>query len=172
MGHNPYADSERLEATSGPTVKRHKSKQDHETPQEFVDAVETRFGHITWDLAAQAKNTKHPNYFDKKANSLAQEWHNIGGLLWLNPEYGTIEPWAKKCKEEADLGARITMLVPASIGTNWFAEHVYGHALVLGIRPRIIFVGEKMGYPKDMMLAVFGNSGAPWAPGFGVWRWK
>jgi hypothetical protein len=42
----------------GPTVRRHNSKQDYETPIEFMQAVESRFGKIKVDLAATEKDTK------------------------------------------------------------------------------------------------------------------
>ena len=158
---------------SGAALNRHNSKQDYETPDEFIEAVERRFGRIEFDLAAHAKNTKHRRFFSKQHNSLEQDWHQLGGLLWLNPEFKYIAPWAEKCKVEAAKGARIALLTPASVGTVWFAEHVHGNALVLGLSPRLTFGGEKTPYPKDLMLSMFGPAGeVPWGRGFDVWRWK
>jgi hypothetical protein len=45
---------------------------------------------------------------------------------------------------------------------------VHKHALVLGLSPRLTFVGCPTPYPKDLMLSVFCES---WI-GFDVWRWK
>lgn len=57
---------------------------------------------------------------------------------------------------------------PASIGSNWFAEHVHRRALVLGLNgPRLKFEGSPDPYPKDLMLVCYGES-----PGFDVWRWR
>lgn len=161
------------EKRTGASLNRGGSKQDYETPDEFVAAVAKRFGRIEFDLAASPHNTKHRRYFSKEQDSLAQKWHQIGGLLWLNCEFANIDPWAEKCAAESLLGARIALLTPASVGTVWFAQHVHGRALVLGLSPRITFVGEPTPYPKDLMLSVFGPPGVvPWSPGFDVWRWR
>jgi hypothetical protein len=61
------------------------------------------------------------------------------------------------------------MLTPASIGTEWFRRHVLGRAFVLGLSPRLTFVGTTAPYPKDLMLTVWGG---PYGPGFGCWNWR
>lgn len=45
--------------------------------------------------------------------------------------FGPIRRKAAKCKEEAWLGAKIAMLIPASVATNWFADMIHGIAMVL-----------------------------------------
>jgi len=101
-------------------------------------------------------------------NALTENWCRWAGLLWLNPPYDNIKAFAAKCRAESAKGATIAMLIPASVATNWFAEEIHGHALVLPIRPRLTFVGHKDPYPKDLMLCVYGLA----APGFEPWRWK
>ena len=64
-------------------------------------------------------------------------------------------------------GSRILLLVPASIGANWFAEHVHQRAYVLALQGRLTFDGHTQSFPKDLILAVYG-----WGPGFGVWSWR
>jgi hypothetical protein len=59
------------------------------------------------------------------------------------------------------------LLAPASVSTDYFAEHIFPHALVFAIRPRIVFVGESSGYPKDLMLACYGFG----VHGFDLWKW-
>ena len=152
---------------SEPQQKPGRSKQDYGTPREFLDAIEQRFGATTFDLAAHAENTTHPDYFSPEVDSLAQDWTQLAGNLWLNPPFGDIAPWAAKCAASAAPHRRIFMLTPASIGSNWFAAHVLGKALVLGLSPRMTFVGAPDPYPKDLMLSIFGEF-----PGFGVWRWR
>lgn len=151
----------------GAAYNRGNSKQDYATPWEFIRAVEARFGMITLDLAADKHNAKSTRYISKRQDSLKQQWRQRSGLLWLNPPYADIAPWAKKCAVEHAAGARIALLVPASVGANWFAEYVHGHALWLGLHPRIVFQGEKQGYPKDLILAIYSD-----ATGFEPWRWK
>lgn len=145
--------------------KRGSSKQDYATPPEFMAAIARRFGTINFDLAASAHNAKHANYFSERDDSLRQEWHKIPGLLWLNPPFDNIAPWAEKCRAESKLGARILFLTPASIGSNWFSEHVFRSAFVHALNGRISFDGIAP-YPKDCILSVF--------PGddFGVWNWR
>lgn len=153
---------------TGPSVKRGKSKQDYETPPEFTAAVEKRFGPINWDLAATTENTKAPHFFTPRHDSLARSWYYCNGNLWLNPPFDNIAPWAAKCAAHRDHQlAKVFLLTPASIGTNWFRDHVHKKALVLGLNGRLQFVGAPDPYPKDLMLSCFG-----FEPGFDVWNWR
>lgn len=142
------------------------TKQDYETPLEFIEAVEKRFGRLTVDLAASAENAKASLYFTENDNALDQEWPE--GLLWLNPPFKDIEPWAAKCAWDASPRRRILMLTPASIDALWYAKHVHHKAAVLAVSPRIQFVGADHGYPKPLMLSCFGFG----VSGLDVWQWK
>ena len=153
---------------SGPTIRRGSSKQDYETPEDFMTAVRNRFGMIRWDLAAHAGNKKCENYFDIARNSLVQKWHLLEGWLWLNPEYDDIPTWAAKCAGEVQLGARILFLTPASVGTNWFDYSVRPFAHSIFLKGRIQFVGSPDPYPKDLMLSVYAYG----LTGNSVWKWK
>jgi phage N-6-adenine-methyltransferase len=155
-----------------PQQKPGKSVQDFATPREFIAAVERRFGPIRWDLAAHAGNFVVPNYYGPGSphgeDALAQDWARHGGVLWLNPPFARIDPWAEKAAAEGAKGARVVMLMPAAVGSNWFADHIHHKALVLAIRPRLSFDGQNP-YPKDLICACYG----PWiAPGFDCWRWN
>jgi phage N-6-adenine-methyltransferase len=146
-------------------MKRHQSRQDYATPWEFMDPVVKRFGEISCDLAAHAKNKKCDRFFSPKEDSFSQHWHKIPGILWLNPPFNDITPWARKCAAESDKGAQILFLTPASIGSCWFADYVFSKALVIGLTGRISFDG-KAPYPKDCMLSCYG-----FGAGFEVWDW-
>jgi hypothetical protein len=156
-----------------PKQKPGRSEQVVEAPADFLASVKTRFGlrSFDWDLAAGRTNQKAPNYFGPDSpsgeDSLPEPWPI--GDCWLNPPYGDIAPWAQKCSESAFpwCRRRIYFLVPASVGSNWFADHVFGEALVLFLRPLLVFVGRKQSYPKDLILAVYGG-----VPGVECWRWK
>lgn len=156
----------------GPTQKpRGQSKQDYGTPWEFIEAVELRFGDITHDLAASSGNAKAETWYGEAEDSLSLPWSlaHPHGNLWLNPPFANIAPWAEKCfQESAARGGLILFLTPASIGSNWFAEHVHRKAFVLGLAPRLTFEGTPDPYPKDLMLSVFGAG----LNGFDTWRWK
>lgn len=159
-----------------PAQKPGKSLQSYGTPRVFLDAVERRFGRIQWDLAANETNAICDLWIGERQNSLLVSWaESCSGLLWLNPPFADIDPWAKKCAVEARRGARILLLVPASVGANWYWEHVAPHASVLALAPRLMFdghVSKKTGkpepYPKDLILAVYGSG----VTGFGRWLWQ
>jgi hypothetical protein len=156
-----------------PLQKPGRSKQDYETPPELLDALaETRFGRMEFDLAATPENTKAPRWYgpglsSEGSNSFLADWEQTGCFnLWLNPPFGHIEPWAKKCAETKCSTTRIFFLTPASVGARWFEKHVFGKARVLFLGKRLTFVGEKDPYPKDCMISVFGEK-----PGFAFWDW-
>lgn len=162
--------SPQLSPKSGPTVRRHKSNQAYATPPNLIRACEAKFQRrIVWDLAAGEHNAKADKWYDAEMNSLVQPWHQIsapGGLLWLNPPFDEIGPWAEKCAAESIQGcAPILMLTPASIGTNWFRDFVFRQAMVFALNGRIQFVGASDPYPKDLMLSVYGLG----ASGFSIW---
>lgn len=166
-----------------PKQKPGRSKQDYGSPWPFVRACEARWGRFDVDLAATATNAKAPRLISPEEDSLSVPWalrfRNMRRdgeyrcLAWLNPPFGEIDRWAAKCAEETNgetIGSsslRVVMLTPASIGTEWFADHVHQKALVLGVRPRLTFEGMPDPYPKDLMLSLFGFGEA----GFDVWRW-
>lgn len=152
-----------------PVQKPGKSKQDYGTPLELLTAVEARWGKIWIDLAASDINAKAPYYFTAEDDYLKQA-PVIGpdALCWCNPPFENLAPWCAKWRADAEKGARIIALVPASIGSEWFASYVFGHARVIGLRPRLTFEGCKDPYPKDCMLMLWGIE----EPGFELWRWK
>jgi phage N-6-adenine-methyltransferase len=156
-----------MSARTMPKQAPGKSKQDYETPPELIQAVELRFGKLHVDLAARADNAKAARYITPEQDSLSVDWgaEFFNRRAWLNPEFADIAPWAKKCSTTR--GLHIFMLTPASVGANWFAEHVHGKALVLALSPRITFVGASDPYPKDCIISIFGFGVA----GFDVWRW-
>lgn len=157
--------------STGPTINRGGSKQDYETPQEFMNAVGKRFRGIEFDLAATEQNSKcGRSYFglDKGIDSLKQSWNEIPGWLWLNPPFSDITPWAQKCAAEMELGAKILFLTPASVGSNWFQQWVRPSAHTLFLNGRIQFVGAADPYPKDLMLSVYAHG----LTGDSIWKWK
>lgn len=154
-----------------PKQKRGRSKQDYGTPDIFTDAVAKRFGPLAVDLAASAKNTKAPIFISAGQNSLVQDWKQYKDVnCWLNPPFSNIGPWARKCAEYATFGGvgRLFFLTPASVGSNWYRDFVHLKAHVIFLNARITFVGEKMPYPKDCMLSVFGAG----LSGFTIWNWN
>lgn len=153
---------------TGPTINRGKSKQDYGTPIDFIRAVEKRFGTLAWDLAATDENAKAPRWYTPENDSLKRNWAELEGNLWLNPPFADIDSWARKVAECANRRGFLLFLTPASIGSNWFAEHIKPNAYVLGLSPRLTFEGTSDPYPKDLALSVAGFG----IRGFDTWRWK
>lgn len=163
-----------------PTQRPGTSEQVVCTPPAFIRACEARFGRFGFDLAATPENSivpgQHygPGSLFYAEDALRADWKaNLGDhsvLGWLNPEYGMIKGphgFAAKARREGAKGVRLVMLIPAAVATNWFADEIHGHALVIPIRPRLTFVGHKDPYPKDLMICAY-NLGTP---GFEPWRW-
>ena len=166
---------------SMPAQKPGKSEQVVATPWELIDAVEKRFKRLCFDLAATHGNVKvrfpsrgktiDQSYFNRGQDSLSQEWFRLKGNLWLNPPFGDIAPWAKKCAATglSNHGLAVLFLIPASVGSNWWAEHVDKKADVYFLSPRVTFVGHSSSYPKDLALCRYhrGTKGL-----YECWRWK
>lgn len=165
---------------SMPQQKPGRSKQDYQTPPEFLDAVKARLqNEFAFDLAASAENVDGLPYWDQEDNALVRDWAAVppimfqGGTsspwLWLNPPYSDIEPWVRKCAEESARGAHIACLVPASVGSNWWRDWVVPHAYILFLNGRIQFVGADGPYPKDLALLLY----TPFIrSGSDTWNWR
>lgn len=154
-----------------PVQKPGRSKQDYETPREFIDAVEGRFGKLEVDLAARHDNAKAPQWIPPEIDSLRLEWPTHK-RMWLNPPFGNIAVWARKCwewLEQQGPDGRIFFLVPASVGANWFWSYVIDYAVVFALQPRLSFDGRHP-FPKDLILAVYGMTGE--TSELHRWRWK
>lgn len=155
-----------------PRQKPHRSEQTVRTPREFLAAVQNRFGRLEFDLAANHKTSVFGAFYYGPGSiygrdALTERWGDRPFFFWLNPPYSRIGLWAAKCARDRHPEGRIALLVPASVGAKWFALYVAGKARVLFLRPRLTFVGHKHAYPKDLMLAVYGEE-----PGYECWRWK
>lgn len=158
-----------------PAQKPRRSKQDYETPWEFVGKVKTVLGikRFAVDFAASGENAKGLGWYNEQDNALDEKfvWYrdlDRADWGWLNPPFTDIAPWAAKSLETSFYDRCIAMLTPASVGSNWFNQYVHKQAYVLALNGRIAFDPEhpNWGYPKDCMLSLFGVGA-----GFDTWRW-
>lgn len=154
------------------------TNQEVETPRDFFNICDKELN-FEWDLAANEKNKKCAKWLGPgpgafKANSLEVDWHLLGkGWLWLNPPFAKIEPWIKKCREEADKGAKIAVLLPASVDSNWYCNYIESEsavANVLFLNPRLKFVGYKSSFNRPCMLVLFFRAHYLLRPR--SWKWK
>lgn len=104
------------------------------TPARYIEAARKVMGNIDLDPAScelANRTVSATKYYTKEDNGLAQEWH---GRVWLNPPYGrtpemkgahksTIDLFTSRLLFEYQRGTVVqaVLLVPATIGTNWFA---------------------------------------------------
>jgi hypothetical protein len=146
------------------------SKQDYQTQKELIQACEKRFGKLTLDLAARSYNKVCDRYIapctgpegtlplDKAAyriDSFDHDWsllyQELGGVFWLNCEFGDIARWSAKCALEASKGANILLLIPYGT-TKAFMANVLGVADLYLLEGRLQFIpGES--FPKDCVIA-------------------
>lgn len=161
---------------SEPAQKPGRSKQDYGTPDAFLEAIARRFGRVDFDLAASCENAKASTFFTLEAgqDSLAHDWVNLRDefdetvrVAFCNPPFADIRPWAAKCESVRYLPRWTLMLVPASMGSLWWADHVLGKCQADGI-PRLQFVGAEGLYPKDLALLCYGFG----VGGAGYWDWR
>lgn len=142
-------------------------KQDYRTPPEFIDAVSRRFGPPGWDLAASHGDEIDlvAGYFTPEEDSLAQCWRSLPSVCavaWLNPPFRNIRPWVRKLDEECqDLRRWTLLLVPASMGSGWWRDHVLGKCMVFGI-PRLTSLRLRLRGARDRLLGLAGERSDPW----------
>jgi len=110
-------------------------------------------------------------------DALTCEWPDVAGWCWLNPPFGHIEPWVKRAAHAQVASPRPTavlVLLPAAVGSNWFARWVDGWAQrVLFLNGRLAFMPEKPTwlYPKDCLLAEYRGVPGAWTE-YEVWNWR
>lgn len=171
-----------------PRQKPGQSEQSVETPADLLTAVKRFLGvtHFWIDLAADDQNRKARRYYSEKVDSLKQAWSwqewsgGEGGRpwAWCNPPYTKIAPWVEKAFVEAmDKWADVAMLVPASVGSEWWARFVHepGCTRVLLLRGRPTFVGHTSPYPKDLAVILYlGDVDSPFVklPKYTMWDWR
>ena len=160
-----------------PKQKPGLSKQDYQTPTVFLDATRKLLDieNFTLDLAASEENAVCGSFYDEVYDSLKREgdWvTQVGCEAWCNPPYSHIAPWVEKAYRESLLGATIAMLVPASVGSNWWRDWVHNKAVVVLLNGRITFVGHTAGYPKDCALLLYDKQDTHGiAPFYAIWSW-
>jgi phage N-6-adenine-methyltransferase len=113
-----------------------------ETPPELFKLLDDEF-HFTLDPCATDLNAKCRRYFTEKDNGLTQPWRRAGTRpnVFMNPPYGReIAAWTRKARGEAEFGALVVGLLPASTDLAWWHEDVVGHAEVRYIRGRVRFL--------------------------------
>jgi phage N-6-adenine-methyltransferase len=160
--------------TRMPAQRPSRSRQDYRTPAEFLDAVRhrLRINHFACDLAAADDNAVAEKYYTEAMDALdpSNGWKvERGGWNWCNPPYADLAPWVQKAHEYSiNTFTQTAMLVPASVGANWWRDWVHDKAHVLFLNGRISFDGIAP-YPKDCALLLY----TPHTRGgYEIWNWR
>lgn len=154
-----------------PKQKPGQSEQIVCTPPELLDAVRRRLSisNFVWDLAASHDNKVCDSCYTEEDDALIQPWNVVEGWNWCNPPYADLGPWVAKAASESFKGAQTTMLVPASVGAQWWKTWVEPYAYVSFLSGRVTFIGHKTPYPKDLAVLLY----TPWGfKGYDIWSWK
>lgn len=93
------------------------------TPRPFYEWLDRQFA-FTVDVCASPLNYKHPRFWTRKDNGLAQSWE--GETAWCNPPYGrVIGPWGEKARDAAMYERAISVLLVSSrVDTDWWNRYV------------------------------------------------
>ena len=155
-----------------PQQRPGKSNQSYQTPPEFLRALKhrLRIREFRCDLAASDTNAVAGLYYTEECSALLETagWNFGNEWAFCNPPYADIRPWVAKATSESKKGAQIAMLVPASVGSNWWRDHVHCVAHVLFCSPRLTFIGAKDPYPKDLAVLLY----TPYIRGgYECWPW-
>lgn len=155
-----------------PAQKPGRSKQDYGTPDAFLEAVLRLLGarSFHYDLACDATNKitqARRGLIYPTTDALSVPW-GFAGWNWLNPPFANIWPWAHKCLDEwIRHETHTALLIPASVGTEYWAAFIHDQAHVFFPRPRLSFKGTTDPYPKDLALVVYGHE-----PAYDTWKWN
>lgn len=161
----------------GASFARGRSRQDWGTPPALLDAIRKELRiNFTVDLAASPTNAIVPQFVTEEQDSLSDnvDWTPLigDGWGWLNPPYSHIAPWVEAAANYGTWGtSRIAVLVPASVGSDWWYRYVDDQAKVLFLRPRLTFVGASDPYPKDCALLLYGPFPEV-TPSYSCWCWR
>lgn len=129
------------------------NSEDWETPQDFFDKLNEKYG-FELDVCATSANSKCDKYFTKEQDGLKQEWE---GVCWMNPPYGRqIKLWMKKAYESSLQGAIVVCLVPSRTDTAWWHDYAMKGDITF-LRGRLKFSGSKNSAPFPSAVVVFGE---------------
>jgi site-specific DNA-methyltransferase (adenine-specific) len=132
-----------------------------ETPQEFFDKLNWRFGPFDLDPCASASTAKSAKFFTEQDDGLTQEWS--GHTAFVNPPYGRgIEKWIKKAYEESRKeNTKVVMLLPARTDTKYWHQYVMRAEEVYFIKGRLKFGDSENSAPFPSAVVVFDGTNQP-----------
>ncbi len=127
-----------------------------ETPKDFFDKLNWRFGPFDLDPCATPHNTKCANFYTEAEDGLSKSWQ--GHTVFVNPPYGRdIGKWIKKAHEETqqDVDTKVVMLIPARTDTKYWHDYVMKAELVFFVKGRLKFGDSENSAPFPSAVVVF-----------------
>lgn len=131
------------------------------TPPEVLEPIYEHFGEIGLDPCS---DTREPHTVWAKQhywrrwnrggdNGLSESWDNHG-LVYVNPPFSNVAPWAEKAAKEGD---EVILLVPCRTGAVWWQTWVAPADVILFWKGRLTFVGAKNTAPFHCALVYWGT---------------
>ena len=140
------------------------------TPRATFDALKKEFN-FQLDAAANAENALCANYFGPGSpfseDGLSVSWRLPVGAayegmnicVWCNPPYSNLSAWIEKAYNEAALGCRVVMLIPAR--TDTIAWHTWilnrPGVEVRFLKGRLKFSGHANSAPFPSAVVIFSS---------------
>lgn len=120
-----------------------------QTPEYLIKELEKEFGPM-FDPC--------PANFDRTFDGLLIGWKEVN---FVNPPYGNMKEWVKKCYTEWAKGKTVILLIPPRTCTTYFHNWIYGNAELRFIKGRLKFIdgrtpeAKPKGAPFPSMLCIF-----------------
>lgn len=131
-------------------------KQTWETPQNFFDKLNDKFG-FTLDSCAEDETAKVDRYYTIEQDALQQDWD---GVVWCNPPYGReqIKFINKALNESVKNNSTVVLLIPARPDTKVWQDVIFPNANVICfVRGRLRFGNATENAPFPCAVIVFGG---------------
>ena len=126
-----------------------------ETPRDFFDKLNWRFGPFNLDPCATKESAKCVNYYTKENDGLSKSWK--GHTVFVNPPYGRqIHKWIEKAYNESmDNGTTVVMLIPARTDTRYWHDYVMKAREIHFVKGRLKFGDSTNSAPFPSAVVVF-----------------
>ena len=145
-GVNPYGPAKTVGKRESRRALFTATRNDWKTPVDFMATLQSRYGPLT-DVSDLSRG-----------DAFSVPWPD---RWYANPPYGPpMRRWVDRAVEQAALGSRGIMLVPARTDTRWFHAALPTLSAVGFIRGRLRF-DERGPAPFPSLLLFWGDPGEP-----------
>lgn len=129
-----------------------------ETPKDFFDKLNWRFGPFNLDPCATKESAKCINYYTKDDDGLSKSWK--GRTVFVNPPYGRqINKWIEKAyRESMDNNTTVVMLIPARTDTRYWHDYVMKAKELHFVKGRLKFGSSNNSAPFPSAVVVFSRT--------------